>query len=77
MEHTRGSVALAATFTTHGDQKRLAARLGKNQATISRVARGERYPSRELIADIARETGIPVAWWYEPASDDACVRQAA
>lgn len=64
-------------------QTEFAARVGRTQATISRILNGEAQPSAELAAAIERETCGRVPFWtwkafeaFKPVHSNAPVRAA-
>lgn len=60
-KHDSLAAYLAATDTT---QAELAARVGVEQGTISRILNGHRTPSLKLALLLAREASVPVESLY-------------
>lgn len=52
-------------------QQQLADRLGVHRSHLSKLMRGVAYPSRDLMAAIARETGgqVPISAWFPEAAE--------
>ena len=70
-EPNKGSAALVALCPGYGDQKRIAASVGADEAQFSRWLRGLRKPEPKMRGVIQERLGISWSAWDEPAAPDA------
>jgi transcriptional regulator with XRE-family HTH domain len=67
MKITKGHIRFRRVVEREGKARIVAEKLQMSEATVSRIQKGDRTPSRELATVIAREYRIPIAAWYEAA----------
>jgi transcriptional regulator with XRE-family HTH domain len=66
---SKGSRAFAALMPEHGDQLKMAQRLGCAQDQVSRWASGGRKPEAQTRALLEDKLGIPWRDWDEPPAE--------